>query len=367
VPEIRVADMADTRTATHSIETDAAHEAVLALLADPRRIPDWAPGFADVVSGHAGSGWLVTKDGRNFAPRVAVNEEARTWSATSTAVSRSARTAVDPPALAMGADMAVNTASVGKMFTTIAVLQILGRRHLSIDARIGPYLPADWVKGAGIDTVTFRELLTHRAGFHYDSGAVFTDEHAAQKQVRVGITPEDKAVAEYNNIDFSIFRDVNTRSWAGGRVPPGALGEAEQPLRGHAQPGRCPVQAAAAVAQLGDAPDVVRNGREHLGGTLGEHRGVRVVLALDDRQREPRMGRDVAEPGGGAERGQPERLRVYGEQRRCGVRATVGPGGGRKCICTARKVLGQLRSGHPPLRRVRLARRRTGPTERRLL
>jgi CubicO group peptidase (beta-lactamase class C family) len=119
-----------------------------------------------------------------------------------------ARTAVDPPALAMGADMAVNTASVGKMFTTIAVLQVLARRGLSVDTRIGPYLPADWVKGAGIDTVTFRELLTHRAGFRYDSGAVFTDEHAAQNQVRTGIRPEDKPVAEYNNIDFTIFRDV---------------------------------------------------------------------------------------------------------------------------------------------------------------
>jgi hypothetical protein len=53
-----------------------------------------------------------------------------------------------------------------------------------------------------------------------------------------------------------------------GTCPAGALGEAEQPLRGHPQPGRCPVQAAAAVAQLGFAPDVVRNGREHLGGTF---------------------------------------------------------------------------------------------------
>lgn len=119
-----------------------------------------------------------------------------------------ARTAADPPALAMGADIAVNTASVGKMFTTIAVLQTLARHNLSVDARIEPYLPPDWVEGPGIDTVTFRELLTHRAGFRYDSGAVFTDEHAAQKQVRVGIEPQDKPVAEYNNIDFSIFRDV---------------------------------------------------------------------------------------------------------------------------------------------------------------
>jgi hypothetical protein len=46
--------------------------------------------------------------------------------------------------------------------------------HLSIDSRIAPFLPPDWVKGPGIDTITFRELLTHRAGFRLDSGLVFT-------------------------------------------------------------------------------------------------------------------------------------------------------------------------------------------------
>ena len=45
-------------------------------------------------------------------------------------------------------------------------------------------------------------------------------------------------------------------------------------------------------------------------GALGEHRGMGVVLALEDGQREPRMSPDVAEPGRAAERGQPERLRV---------------------------------------------------------
>ncbi len=35
----------------------------------------------------------------------------------------------------------VNVASVGKMFTTIAVLKSLARHHLSIDSRIWPFLP----------------------------------------------------------------------------------------------------------------------------------------------------------------------------------------------------------------------------------
>jgi CubicO group peptidase (beta-lactamase class C family) len=119
-----------------------------------------------------------------------------------------ARTAGDPPKLAMGPDVMVNVASVGKMFTTIAVLKSLARHHLSIDSRISPFLPPDWVKGPGIDTITFRELLTHRAGFRLDSGLVFTTDNAARDQVRQGIQRIDQQVADYNNIDFTIFRDM---------------------------------------------------------------------------------------------------------------------------------------------------------------
>ena len=54
-----------------------------------------------------------------------------------------ARAAADPPKLAMGPDVMVNVLSVGKMFTTIAVLQSLARHHLSIGSRIWPFLPPD--------------------------------------------------------------------------------------------------------------------------------------------------------------------------------------------------------------------------------
>ena len=119
-----------------------------------------------------------------------------------------ARTAADPPKLAMGPNVMVNVASVGKMFTTIAVLKSLARHHLSIDSRIWPFLPPDWVKGPGIDTITFRELLTHRAGFRLDSDRVFATDNAAREQVRQGIQQIDKQVADYNNINFTIFRDM---------------------------------------------------------------------------------------------------------------------------------------------------------------
>lgn len=67
-----------SRTETQSIETDAPVDAVVAVLADPTRLPQWAPAFVDQVRPDGKSGWQATKDGRDFALRVATNEEAGT-------------------------------------------------------------------------------------------------------------------------------------------------------------------------------------------------------------------------------------------------------------------------------------------------
>ena len=144
---------------------------------------------------------------------------------TSKAVSSGlARTAADPPKLAMGPDVMVNVLSVGKMFTTIAVLKSLARHHLSTGSRIWPFLPPDWVKGPGVDTITFGELLTHRAGFRLDSGLVFNTDNAAREQIRQGIQQVDQRVADYNNIDFTIFRDM--LPLMGGAAEPGPAARA---------------------------------------------------------------------------------------------------------------------------------------------
>ena len=119
-----------------------------------------------------------------------------------------ARKAADPPKLAMGPDVMVNVASVGKMFTTIAVLQSLARHHLGTGSRIWPFLPPDWVKGPGVGTITFSDLLTHRAGFRLDSGLVFATDNAARDQIKHGIRQADKQAPSYNNINFTIFRDL---------------------------------------------------------------------------------------------------------------------------------------------------------------
>lgn len=57
----------NSRTATRSIETDSSPELVLQFLSDPRRLPQWAPGFADQVETDGRGGWTVTKNEKTFS------------------------------------------------------------------------------------------------------------------------------------------------------------------------------------------------------------------------------------------------------------------------------------------------------------
>jgi CubicO group peptidase (beta-lactamase class C family) len=119
-----------------------------------------------------------------------------------------ARTFANPPRRAMTADVPIGIASVGKMFTTVATMKLLEQHGLSIDTTILPYLPSDWAKGPGVDTITFRELLTHRAGFRHSSNDVFHDDDAARRQIEDGVRLASKDTPEYNNLNFAIFREL---------------------------------------------------------------------------------------------------------------------------------------------------------------
>jgi CubicO group peptidase (beta-lactamase class C family) len=94
-----------------------------------------------------------------------------------------ARTAADPPKTRMGGGLRTNVASVSKVLTTIGVLQSLSKNKLTLDAKILPYLYRDWPKGPNIDTITFRELMTHRAGFRVNCGGARTTYAVLKSQI----------------------------------------------------------------------------------------------------------------------------------------------------------------------------------------
>jgi len=113
-----------------------------------------------------------------------------------------ARTTADAPSRPMDPHLPTNVASISKVITTIGVLQSLANHNRDLDDEIAPFLPPDWTEGNNVDTITFRELLTHRSGFRQGD-----DSYAGLKaQIAAGVTTLNKAQAVYNNLNFSIFR-----------------------------------------------------------------------------------------------------------------------------------------------------------------
>ncbi|MDB5973813.1 MAG: serine hydrolase [Nevskia sp.] len=60
-------------------------------------------------------------------------------------------------------DTKFNIASMGKMFTAVAIMQLMESGRLSLDEKVGKYLP-DYPNVAVRDSVTIRQLLTHTSG-----------------------------------------------------------------------------------------------------------------------------------------------------------------------------------------------------------
>lgn len=119
-----------------------------------------------------------------------------------------ARTAADSPSRAMDTDIPTNIASLSKVLTTIAVLRSLAKHNLTIDSKIFPYLPPDWTQGPNVNTISFRDLLTHSAGFRVNGNGANTTYAVLQSQIANGVLLSDKAVPQYNNLNFAIFREL---------------------------------------------------------------------------------------------------------------------------------------------------------------
>lgn len=119
-----------------------------------------------------------------------------------------ARTASDSPSRAMDTDIPTNTASLSKVLTTIGVLRSLSKNNLTIDSKISPYLPPDWSQGSNISTISFRDLLTHSAGFRVNGNGANTTYAVLKQQIANGVLLSDKAVPQYNNLNFAIFREL---------------------------------------------------------------------------------------------------------------------------------------------------------------
>ncbi|MEW5873386.1 MAG: serine hydrolase domain-containing protein [Chloroflexota bacterium] len=98
-----------------------------------------------------------------------------------------------------------NIASVSKIITTATALKIMQEKNISVDASISPYLPADWVQGAGIANLTFRDLFTHKSGLGGNQNGAY-DFNSLRNYIAQGIQPADKGIYVYQNANLAMFR-----------------------------------------------------------------------------------------------------------------------------------------------------------------
>lgn len=102
-------------------------------------------------------------------------------------------------------------ASTSKTVTAVAVLKALRGKGVSVDAPVAPYLPTSWVRGPGMDTVTFRQLLSHgikpTVGNRLGRGAANckVDFYGCLRDaVATGMTQP----AGYDNIHYTLMRYI---------------------------------------------------------------------------------------------------------------------------------------------------------------
>lgn len=116
-----------------------------------------------------------------------------------------ARTGTDLPATAPASTRKMHMASVSKTITAILMQRLLTERGLSADSAIGPHLPASWARGTGVNSISFRQLMTHRSGFGQNAPG---GNQYATLQAMVAQNVPLKGSFDYDNANFGLMRVI---------------------------------------------------------------------------------------------------------------------------------------------------------------
>jgi len=96
----------------------------------------------------------------------------------------------------------MHVASVSKLITAMALTKLLWYHNISPDAHIWPYLPKYWTRGEGIDSLTFRHLLTHRSVLVVPGAPGLSDFPVMKAAIAHGAT----GMPGYLNINYGLCR-----------------------------------------------------------------------------------------------------------------------------------------------------------------
>ncbi|MEP7115998.1 MAG: serine hydrolase domain-containing protein [Acidobacteriota bacterium] len=112
-----------------------------------------------------------------------------------------ARTPADG-AVAWTPGVQLHIASVSKLVTAMAMTKLLRSRAISPDARIARWLPAHWLRGPGVDQITFRQLLSHTSGLVALDEPGGADYQFMKDQIALGVV----GGMGYRNLNYALCR-----------------------------------------------------------------------------------------------------------------------------------------------------------------
>jgi|GEM_PF-4503712 len=158
--------------------------------------PDWQGVFAGALGPSAeGYAWVVAKNGQ-------VVSEGKAGTVRSPYQQPNGN-------VAWTLDSRINLASVSKPITTVGVIKLLNDRKISLDAPFYPYVKSKVPKvGAGVDKVTFRNLLTMKSGLKPD-GTLYLSEpfwDFLSQYLQQGLVGTPGQTYAYSNTNFSILQ-----------------------------------------------------------------------------------------------------------------------------------------------------------------
>jgi len=105
--------------------------------------------------------------------------------------------------------------SLSKLLTTVAAMRLIDERGLTLDSAVGPWLPPGWNAPPAVQSLTFRELLTHRSGVRSTlQDASNTQSWNGMRDSLANGTPLPKTY-NYQNLNFAVFQVIIPALWAG--------------------------------------------------------------------------------------------------------------------------------------------------------
>lgn len=110
----------------------------------------------------------------------------------------------------------VNVASVSKFYTAIGAMQLIDANNLTIEDKIINWLPNSWIKGPGVNDLTFKDLLTHKSGLQ-SKNEKFSETlsySGLRNCIRQGVKENYEGKQEYLNVNFALFRVLIPSLWS---------------------------------------------------------------------------------------------------------------------------------------------------------